>query len=208
MIGGFEHGIVCFGEAGPMAENHALHLGNARLIADLGGGTLVAGTDGPANNSVEALETIGKTFARLADQFPASVSLAVEFNWSPIVKSIRSAQHVVAAANHNKVGIIFVPAHYHCTSSKFEDLTPAVVAKIIHVHVNDMRDKPGELSHCNADRVLPGQGILGLPRLLGRLEEYGYKGYFSLEMFNEDLWKVPVAEAARMCYKSMKALVS
>jgi 2-keto-myo-inositol isomerase len=205
-IGGFEAAAVVFGDEKARAENQQLLVGNANLLAELGGGVMVAGTDGPEKNSVAALEAIGARFRELVRDFPKSVSLAVEFNWSPIVKSVRSAQIVAQAANDPRVGILFDPAHYHCTSSKFEDLTPAVVKNIIHVHVNDMRDKPGEISNCNADRVLPGEGVLNLKALISRLEEHGYRGKFSIEMFNEDLWKLPVASAAQQCYRAMKSL--
>ncbi len=64
--------------------------------------------------------------------------------------------------------MIFDPAHYHCTPSKFDQLMPENVATVRHVHVDDMRDKPAELSNRNSDHVLPGQGILDLPALFGR----------------------------------------
>jgi hypothetical protein len=64
--------------------------------------------------------------------------------------------------------------------------------------------KPG--SDCNADRVLPGEGILDLPALIAALERHGYDGFFSIELFNEDLWRLPVAEAARRCYRSLLPL--
>jgi 4-hydroxyphenylpyruvate dioxygenase len=130
----------------------------------------------------------------------------VEFNWSPIVKSVRSARAVVTAANHPRVGILFDPAHFHCTTSKLEDLTEPVVKKILHVHVDDMRDKPGELSHCNADRVLPLEGTLDLRQMLGRLEQHGYQGIFSIELFNEEIWQLPASKAAILCYGAMKNL--
>lgn len=71
------------------------------------------------------------------------------------------------------------------------------------MHVNDMANKPGELSHCNADRMLPAAGILDLHGLIGRLEEHGYAGSFSIEMFSEDLWQQPASEAAARCYRSL-----
>jgi 2-keto-myo-inositol isomerase len=209
-IGGFETHVACFGDAGEMTQNHACVIANAQLIAQLGGGILVVGTDGPGEKSREksfvALDAIGRTMLSMVEKFPSSVSIAVEFNWSPIVKSLRAAKIVCDAANHPRVGILFDPAHFHCTASKFEDLTPAVVAKILHVHVNDMRDKPGELCDCNSDRVLPGDGCLDLRAILGRIEALGYRGFFSLELFNEEIWKLPVAEAARRCYAAMQRL--
>src|SRR5579884_1544177 len=46
-IGGFQTHVACFEQGEARQANHALHLENARLIHDLGGGTLVVGTDGP-----------------------------------------------------------------------------------------------------------------------------------------------------------------
>src|SRR5579859_833702 len=46
-IGGFEAHVACFAPEESRQSNHELHLTNARLIHDLGGGTLVVGTDGP-----------------------------------------------------------------------------------------------------------------------------------------------------------------
>ena len=193
------------------AKNHELVIANAQLISQLGGGMLVVGTDGPADNPAEksfiALDAIGRTMLSLIEKSPADVSLAVEFNWSPIVKSLKSAKAVVDAANHPRVGILFDPAHFYCTPSKFDDLTADTVKKILHVHVDDMREKPGDLSNCNDDRVLPGEGCLDLKALLGRIESLGYRGFFSLELFNADLWKLPVEEAASRSYRAMAALL-
>jgi len=208
-VGGFETTVQAYGETGARQQNHALHCANAELLAELGGGVMVAGTDGPPAGEkpdLRTLETIGGTARELAERFPANVSLAIEFNWSPVVKSLRAAALMAQAAAHPRVGILFDPAHYHCTSSKFEDLTPATVAKILHVHVDDMRDKPGELSNCNDDRVLPGQGTLDLRTIFGRLEQHGYQGLYAIEMFNKELWETPFEAAAQQSYNALLTL--
>jgi len=208
-IGGFEAGIDCFSVGEKHEANHRLHLENARLIHELGGGTLVVGTDGPERPSLEALDIVGQTMRGLAERMTdLNVDLAVEFNWSPLVKSFKSAVVVSEAADHPRVGILFDPAHYYTTVSKPEHLNERTVPWIKHVHFDDMRDKPGEYSNCNSDRVLPGEGAIDLPDLIGRLERHGYRGYYSIEMFNEDLWKLPAAEAARLCYESMARLTA
>jgi 4-hydroxyphenylpyruvate dioxygenase len=203
-IGGFEAGVECFSSPESQERNHALHLGNAQLIHDLGGGTLVVGTDGPGSNSLEALETAARVFQGLAQKMEGlNVAIAIEFNWSPFVKSLKSAARIAELADHPQVGVLFDPAHYYVTSTKFEHLTPETVRWIKHCHFNDMRDKPGELSDCNGDRVLPGEGVLDLAALIERLETCGYVGYYSIEMFNEDLWRKPAQETAALCYRSM-----
>src|SRR4051812_19939937 len=110
-IGGFETHVACFGDADAMRKNHELVLANAQLIAALGGGVMVVGTDGPEAKSFVALDAVGRTLLSLIEKMPSNVSLAVEFNWSPLVKSLRSAKIVVDTANHPRVGILFDPAH-------------------------------------------------------------------------------------------------
>jgi sugar phosphate isomerase/epimerase len=196
--------VECFSATESRERNHAIHLENARLIHALGGGTLVVGTDGPAEPRADALERIAETLAGLAARIEGlDVSIAVEFNWSPVVKSLHSALLVVEHANHAQVGILFDPAHYYTTVTKFEHLTERSVRRIKHVHLDDMRDKPGDLSNCNSDRVLPGQGVIDLRAIIDRLESFGYAGFYSIEMFNEDLWRMPADVAARLCYESL-----
>lgn len=206
-IGGFETTVISFGTPEEIAANQALHVRNAKLLQQLGGRVMVVGTDGPSQPSNEAIETISKGFRHLSEQLEGTdVSLALEFNWSPCIKSLKSAALVCEQADHPQVGILFDPAHYYTTTTKFEHLTPEMVHWIRHVHVDDMQDKPGELSNCNDDRALPGRGIVGLPLLLATLERYGYNGYYSIEMFSEDLWSRPASEAARLCYQSLVPL--
>jgi 4-hydroxyphenylpyruvate dioxygenase len=208
-IGGFETHVVCFGPPEVQRANHALHLENARLIHELGGGTLVVGTDGPPHPSLESLGQVAQTFRELARAIEGmDVRVAVEFNWSPIIKSLKSAVLLCKQVSHPQVGVLFDPAHYYTTTTKLADLTAETVRWITHVHMNDMRDKPGDLSNCNSDRVLPGEGVLELPALIGALEQHGYTGYYAIEMFNDDLWALPVDEAARRCYASMRDVLT
>jgi 2-keto-myo-inositol isomerase len=46
----------------------------------------------------------------------------------------------------------------------------------------------------------------GLPAIIARSEEFGYDGWYAIEMFNAELWQTPVAEAARLLPESAAAL--
>lgn len=205
-IGGFECGVEAFSPPEARAQNHALIVENARLLGALGATSMVVGTDGPRADQVveDPLGELAQAFASVADRIEdTGVTLCLEFNWSPLVKSLRTAVEIAERSGRANVGVLFDPAHYHCTPSKFEQLHAHSVPFIKHVHVDDMRDKPGELSHCNSDRVLPGQGCLDLRALFGQLEKFGYKGFFSIELFNDELWALPAAQAARLLYDSL-----
>ncbi|RYG35734.1 sugar phosphate isomerase/epimerase [bacterium] len=204
-IGGFETDLAVFGET---EANHARILKNAELLGVLGGTTLVVGVGGwpgerPADPVGDAASVAGELAERMAT---FGVRLAIEFNWSPWVKSLRTAVDIARRSESPQVGVLFDPAHYHCTPSKFDQLDEEAVRHLFHVHVDDMRDKPGELSDCNSDRELPGEGILPLQEIFGRIEALGYDGYFSIEMFSERLWSLPAAEAAKRMYASLLSL--
>jgi 4-hydroxyphenylpyruvate dioxygenase len=208
-VGGFECVLQCFSAAADRAENHQLIVENAKLLAELGAATMVVGTDGPGDGQkiADPIGEMAQTFGSVAKQIQGTgVTLCIEFNWSPIVKSLRTAAEIARRAGLSNVGVLFDPAHYHCTPSKFEQLTAENVALIKHIHVDDMADKPGELSHCNRDRVLPNQGCLDLVALFGQIERHGYRGHFSIEMFSAELWGLPAHTAAKRMYESLLPL--
>ncbi len=68
--------------------------------------------------------------------------------------------------------------------------------QIFGVHINDWpAGEPRNLS----DRVLPGQGVIDLPGLLGAIERTGYSGAYCLEIFSDEklsdsLWRKDPAE--------------
>jgi sugar phosphate isomerase/epimerase len=73
----------------------------------------------------------------------------------------------------------------------------------VGVHVNDRR----ALTRSWKDRVLPGDGVIDLPAILGALEAGGYDSWFDLEIFSDNgafgddypdsLWKLPPVEVVR-----------
>jgi len=200
-LGGFETHLACYGE--DREANHKQVVENAELVAALGGTNLVVGTDGPEGRAtMEIVDVIAENVRSVASKM-GDVNLLIEFNWSPVVKSFRTAAEIARRSGAKNAGVLFDPAHYHCTPTKFDQINAANVATVKHVHVDDMRDKPGELSNCNDDRELPGEGILDLHALFGELEKHGYAGDFSIEMFDPKLCKLPPQEAAARMYKSL-----
>jgi 4-hydroxyphenylpyruvate dioxygenase len=173
----------------------------------LGADKMIVGTDGPEQVTVEALDAIARALSNLVRSTEGlEVDIAVEFNWSPVVRSLPSAVRVAEKADHPRVGVLFDPAHYHTTPTKLSDINADSVRWIKHVHLDDMPDTPPDLVHRDFDRVLPGEGVLDLGGIIAALEQNGYDGFFSIEMFNAKLWQLPAKEAARRCYESLLPL--
>ncbi len=75
--------------------------------------------------------------------------------------------------------------------------------RIAGVHVSDVR----EPTRSFADRVLPGDGVADVPRVLGLLDRAGWDGFYDLEIFSDNglfghdfpdsLWNLLPGELAR-----------
>ena len=199
--------VMCFGSPDARLPNLKANAENARLIRELGADKMIVGTDGPEQNSVGALDAVAGAMWNLAEATEdVGVDIAIEFNWSPIIKSLQSAVRVAEIADHPRVGVLFDAAHYHVTPTKLRDINESSVRHIKHVHLDDMPDTPADLTHRDFDRVLPGEGVVDLPGVISALEQNGYRGYFSIEMFSANLWRLPAKEAARRCYESLLPL--
>jgi 2-keto-myo-inositol isomerase len=207
VIASSELAVECFHASDVLLPNLRANAENARLIGELGGSAMIVHTDGPEQVTAGSLDPIARALLDLAEVTEdVGVDIAVEFNASPVVKSLQSAVRVAEKADHPRVGVLFDTAHYHVTPTKLADINEDSVKWIKHVHLNDMPDIPADLAHRDFDRVLPGEGVLDLPEIISALERGGYEGYFAIELFNADLWALPAKETARRCYESLLPL--
>lgn len=199
--------VECFHSPDVLLPSLRTHVENLRLIHDLGGTKMIVATDGPEQVTPDSLEPVARAMRAIGEATEEfEVDIAVEFNASPVVKSLQSAVRVSEMADYPRVGVLFDTAHYHVTPTKLSDINERSVRWIKHVHLNDMPDIPADLTHRDFDRVLPGEGVLDLAGIIPELERHGYGDYFSIELFNSDLWKIPPKEAARRCYESLLPL--
>jgi len=76
--------------------------------------------------------------------------------------------------------------HFWSGMGKFEDLDMLKPGELAHVHFNDTPDIPRELL-AQQTRVIPGDGIAPLARILKKLAEKGYDGALSVELFLPEL---------------------
>ena len=114
---------------------------------------------------------------------PFGVTLAFEF-LAPANCSVRTlalARKIVERAAHPNLGIVFDTFHFFVGGSAQAEINAAATRWIRLVHINDVEDKPRE-TLTDADRLLPGEGVLPLDAMLRGLAANGYDGAYSLEV--------------------------
>jgi len=83
------------------------------------------------------------------------------------------------------VNLVLDSYHWHASGSGSLDWFP--VERLAMVHLNDAPPKPPAQIE-DADRLLPGLGVIRLVALLDALRARGYRGPWSLETFNPEYW--------------------
>jgi sugar phosphate isomerase/epimerase len=113
----------------------------------------------------------------------AGIKVAAEFvRDSTFLASLPTALRLHRAAAHSHFGILFDCYHFWSGPSKMEDMDDIRPGEIMHAHLNDTQDLPRELLDLRS-RVIPGEGVAPLARILRKLADRGYKGPISVELF-------------------------
>lgn len=135
---------------------------------------------------------------RLAPEAAArQVRLAVEPihpGFMDFLNSLAAATRVVREVDHPAVGILFDAWHLW-QEPDLEARIAAAGEHIVAVHVSDWREPP----RGHNDRLLPGDGAIPLDRILPALEAAGYRGFYDVEIFSEDLWRSDYAALLARC---------
>jgi sugar phosphate isomerase/epimerase len=165
--------------------------------------TAVVLLTGPGAREVvlDGLETIGAEARSLGLTIALEPYSRFEGEQWTIVNTIAEAAALIDEAGvADTVGILFDT--WHLWDSDVEADLEAHANRIVGVHVCDVR----EPTRSFADRLLPGDGVADIPRLLGLVDRAGWNGFYELEIFSDNgafglahpdsLWDVPAEELA------------
>ena len=88
-----------------------------------------------------------------------------------------------------------------------DDLLKIKGDRLANFHINDVPSVPDPLVQRDEDRVMVGEGIADLPRVIANLRSIGYHGPLSLELFNRKLWEQDPLEVVRSGIERIRDLV-
>ncbi|HTM02681.1 MAG TPA: sugar phosphate isomerase/epimerase family protein [Vicinamibacterales bacterium] len=117
----------------------------------------------------------------------AGVTCMLEFaRTSHLAGSLPTALMIVRNANHPNVRVMMDTYHFWGGISKFEDLDLLHDGELYHLHFEDVPSDPPREIQGQPDRVLPGEGIAPLKRILETLKKKKYSGPLSFESFKPE----------------------
>jgi len=126
---------------------------------------------------VENMREVGE----IAKQF-GMTAMAEFVRSSTFISTLTTMLKMTREAGHPNMHPMFDCYHFWSGLSKLEDLDLIRPGEIVHVHFQDTADMPRELLD-NATRVIPGDGVAPLVKILRKLAENDYAGSLSVELF-------------------------
>lgn len=116
---------------------------------------------------------------------PHGITLMLEFaRTSRFAGCLPTALKVVRDTNHPNVAVMMDTYHFWGGISKFEDLDLLRDGELHHLHFEDVPADPPREIQGQPNRVIPGEGIAPLRRIVEVLKRKHYRGVASFESFN------------------------
>lgn len=180
-------------------------------IATLGGHHLAAPPAGATKPEPRIqLDAIAERFRQLAEIGAAEGVMPLLEIWgaSAHLSTLADAAYVIAKAGAPNTGVLADVYHIIRGGSAPVALRLFNGTLLPCFHLNDVPAQPPREQLRDAHRVWPGDGVAPLTEILRILAASGAEITLSLELFNEDYWKLPAAEIARIGLDKMRGAVA
>ena len=154
-------------------------------------------------------------FAATPDCIREVGEIAEEYELTAMIEFLRTSTHlatltsaleVIREAAHPNVRPMLDFFHFWSGLSKFEDLDLLEPGELAHAHFQDLLAGPRELIN-NDSRLIPGDGIAPLVRILRKLAEKRYDGALSVELFRSEVVRGDPFEVATEIRRKCEAVM-
>lgn len=137
-----------------------------------------------------------------AARYSAILALEAETGVLPVIElwgmgalhKISDCAQIVIATGHPKATMLLDFYHVHRGGNSWETIDVLNGAKLPVMHMNDYPSTPSFDKLTDADRVLPGKGVCDFNTIIPKLYHAGFRGGFSVELFNKSYWETMTAD--------------
>jgi sugar phosphate isomerase/epimerase len=136
---------------------------------------------------------LGRATARFAELMrigeEIGVTPSMEFlGFVDGIKDVASSWAIASGTGDPRATVVADVFHMIRGGGRVDDLLQIPGDRLANFHINDLPAQPDPLTQKDEDRVMIGEGIADLPRVIANLRTIGYRGPLSLELFNRELW--------------------
>lgn len=180
---------------------------NMAMLVEIGGKRIAAPPVGAQKISGMNLFTVAERYRallELGERMGIDAELEV-WGHSQTLGRLGEAVFVAVESGHPKACLLPDVYHIFKGGSDFAGLHMINGAAIPVFHLNDYPASPSRAEQTDADRVYPGDGVAPLKQIYRDLYAAGFRGYFSLELFNRTYWQQPADVVVKTGLEKMRA---
>jgi sugar phosphate isomerase/epimerase len=154
------------------------------MLAFLGLKRVYTTTNSAQKPRPQIYELVTKNLRTLGETAKAfEMTMNIEFvRSSPYMATLPTALKITRQVAHPNLGLMFDFYHFWSGPNRLEDMDEIRPGEIQHVHFQDVPDMPREMLDNNT-RIVPGDGVAPVVATLKKLQEKGYAGPLSVELF-------------------------
>jgi sugar phosphate isomerase/epimerase len=178
------------------------------IVQRIGGRQIAAPPAGITDRPETDYRKLGERYAKLIEVGRSiGVTPMVEvWGFSKTIGRLSEAVAVAIESGQAEACVLADAYHMYKGGSNPEGLRQVAGRTMFAFHMNDYPADPPRDRITDADRVLPGDGVAPLGRILGFLAAGGFRGTLSLELFNRERWNKDPLAVAREGLEKMKRL--
>jgi 2-keto-myo-inositol isomerase len=176
-------------------------------VAQIGGKRIATP---PGNNGK------GVDLHNAAKYYTAALELGVQMGvqpllelWgqSPVLGPLQNGVSVTIETGRPDASMLLDIFHLYKSGIAFPALRQINGGALHVIHINDYpaADDPSKLNDSN--RIYPGDGVAPFGQIMRDLYDGGFRGYFSLELFNQGYWKQSSDVNAKTGLEKIRAVV-
>lgn len=159
------------------------------IIADLGGGYIATPVMGIQNLDplkFDAYAARYRAILELGDQ--TGVYPLLELWGMGALHRVSDCAQITIASGHPKAAMLLDIYHVHRGGNTWDTVDVLNGGRLPIIHMNDYPATPAYNELKDSDRVLPGAGTCPFNTVIPKLYHAGFRGGFSVELFNQGYW--------------------
>jgi len=125
----------------------------------------------------------------------------------PVLGPLSHGIYVTVAAGRADASLLLDVFHLYKSGTPFTALKQINGASLHVMHLNDYPQAADSSTLNDGNRIYPGDGVAPLQQIFRDLRDSGFRGYFSLELFNKEYWTKSADENLKAAIEKIRAVV-
>lgn len=147
---------------------------------------------------VQGIATLDRNnYDDYTNRYNAILKLGEETGVTPIIElwgmgalhKVADCAQIAIATGHPKATILLDFYHVYRGGNDWDTIDLLNGKRLPVIHMNDYPDTPSYEKLKDSDRVLPGEGVCPFDIVIPKLYHAGFRGGFSVELFNKGYWE-------------------